>query len=443
MLLQENRVRGCFLGVMGLVLVLSAPMNASAATAYEVDSDVAVGWFELSYDAVKAQGMAPPVAARAYGVLGVVLYQALVPGMPNHTTLSGQVNQLGPTPSGVAGYPYHWPAVANKALSVAAAKLFAAAPAANISALNAYYKQNAWAYRLQLPSASFLRSEKLGADVANAVLAWAATDGASQAMSNCVYTPPQTPEAWQPTPPAFAPNPALPCWGSVRPFVLASPGQCAPGQPIPYSEAPGSAFYADAWEVYETGINLSSDEATIALYWADGPKDTGTPPGHWIALTSQLLSDLDLSLGDAAEAYARVGMAVADAFIACWYTKYQYNLLRPVTYIQKVIDPAWMPYITTPAFPEYTSGHSTQSGAACVMLTQFFGNLPFTDFTHQAHNQLPTLAPRSFQNFIEAAGEAAMSRLYGGIHYSTGNMNGLAQGECIGAVIDNKITFVQ
>lgn len=443
MLLQKKSVRGLLWVWLGLVFGLSAPTTALAATAYDFESDVAIGWFELFYDTVKAQGMAPPVAARAYGIAGVTLYQAVVPGMPEHATLSGQVNQLGATPKGIPGYAYHWPAVANKALAVVGATLFAAAPAANLAALNTYYKQNSWAYRLQLPYSNFQRSEKLGLDIANAVLAWAATDGASQAMTNCVYTPPQTPEAWKPTPPAFAPNPALPCWGSVRPFVLTTPDQCAPNQPIPYSEDPASEFYADAWEVYETGTTLSNDEATIALYWADGPKDTGTPPGHWVAVTSQLLGDMDLSLGDAAEAYARVGMAVADAFIACWHTKYKYNLLRPVTYIQKVIDPSWMPYITTPAFPEYTSGHSTQSGAACVVLTQFFGNMPFTDFTHQAHGQLPTLAPRSFNNFIEAAAEAAMSRLYGGIHYSTGNMKGLTQGECIGFAIENKITFVK
>jgi hypothetical protein len=145
----------------------------------------------------------------------------------------------------------------------------------------------------------------------------------------------------------------------------------------------------------------------------------------------------------AAEGYARVGIAVADAFISCWDTKYTYNLLRPVTYIQRLIDTTWLPFIVTPPFPEYPSGHSTQSAAAAAVLTDMFGVRVFTDTTHLDHELVPPLEPRSFGSFEEAAEEAALSRLYGGIHYPFGNNNGLAQGRCIGQAILDRVQFTR
>jgi hypothetical protein len=130
----------------------------------------------------------------------------------------------------------------------------------------------------------------------------------------------------------------------------------------------------------------------------------------------------------AAEAYAKVGIAVADAFISCWSTKFRYNLLRPVTYIRGVIDPAWGSLLVTPPFPEYTSGHSVQSAASAQVLTDLFGTVAFTDHTHDDRG----LAPRSFGSFKQAAEEAAISRLYGGIHFSTAIDLGLEQGLCVG-----------
>jgi hypothetical protein len=134
------------------------------------------------------------------------------------------------------------------------------------------------------------------------------------------------------------------------------------------------------------------------------------------------------TLDVAAEAYARVGMAVADAFVSCWNTKYRYNLLRPVTYIRHLIDPSWSSLLVTPRFPEYTSGHSVQSGAAAQVLTDLFGTVAFMDHTHDDRG----LTPRSFGSFFEAAEEAALSRLCGGIHFRTAIVLGLEQGRCVG-----------
>lgn len=209
---------------------------------------------------------------------------------------------------------------------------------------------------------------------------------------------------------------------------------------------PESEFYAAALDVYTTRAHLTDEQQTIADYWADGAGQTGTPPGHWMAIVSQLARhhgdhQHGLSLMAAAEAFARVGIAVHDAFIACWYTKYVYNLQRPVTYVNDHIDPMWRSYLTTPGFPSYHSGHSTQSGAVATVLTAMFGRLAFTDTTHMDHGLLPPQAPRTFRSFDEAAEEAAVSRLYGGIHYPFDNDDGLGTGWCIGDWIRQRVQF--
>ena len=127
--------------------------------------------------------------------------------------------------------------------------------------------------------------------------------------------------------------------------------------------------------------------------------------------------------------------------MVCWNTKFITNLERPVTYINDNIDASWKPYITTPNFPTYTSGHSTQSGAAASVLTDMFGVKTFTDTTHTDHGLSPAQQPRTFHSFNEASAEAAISRLYGGIHYSFDNNDGLGCGQCIGKTIHDKIHF--
>src|SRR6266568_2454620 len=159
----------------------------------------------------------------------------------------------------------------------------------------------------------------------------------------------------------------------------------------------------------------------------------------WIALVGQIARNDGLSLAAAAEAYARVGIAVTDAFIQCWNTKYADNLQRPVTFIQDNLAAGWLPYLATPAFPTYTSGHSTQSGAAATVLTDLFGTRSFTDTIRADHQLNPPLAPRSFASFDEAALEAAISRLYAGIHFSFDNRDGLASGQCVARTILERV----
>ena len=430
--------------LMASVLLLNswalADTDHSNKPADEFPSEIASRWFELLYDVVKAERTTPPAASRIYGISAVALYESIVVGTNENLSLVGQLNGLTSVPHPKRNKKHHWPTVANTVLANTIRGLYPTISQPSLTAINNLERIFAALYQADTPRPEYERSVSLGQEVASAILSWSSTDGFS-IFNNCPYVPTPVPGAWEPTPPAFNPNPLQPCWGQLRPMVLTSGGECpAQGHP-PFSTAVSSDFYAAALEVYNVGLGLTTEQKRIADYWSDNPGATGTPPGHWITIMSQIARNDQLSLARAAEGYARVGIAVHDAFIACWNAKYLYNLQRPVTYINDNIDASWRPYIVTPNFPTYTSGHSTQSGAAAKVLTDMFGIKRFTDTTHRDHRLAPPQQPRTFSSFDEAAAEAAISRLYGGIHFSFDNDDGLAAGQCIGQAIHDRVSF--
>jgi hypothetical protein len=397
------------------------------ASAY--GAEVPAAWFDLALDLVRtAPGFSAPVASRAFGYAGVAVYEAVVPGMRGRRSLVGRLNGLTPLrcPAGVA---FHWPTVANSALAQVFRSLLPTTPESNVEAIDDLERRFVRTARATLSRGIFRRSAARGASVGRHIFEWSKTDGGHEGFLRNFppYTPPRGAGLWEPTPPGYLPA-LQPYWGTNRPFVLHADAACSPGPPPAYSDAPGSPFYAEAHGCYRAVIGLTPEQEAITRFWSDDPGATPTPPGHSISILTQVVRALDLSLARAAEAYARVGIAVADAFISCWSTKYRDNLLRPVTYIRRVIDPDWTPLLVTPPFPEYTSGHSVQSGAAAQVLTDLFGPLAFTDRSHERRG----LAPRSFGSFLQAAQEAAISRLFGGLHYPAACERGLEQGICIG-----------
>ena len=399
------------------------------------DAAVATRWFALALDLVReTPGFTPPVASRAFGYLGVTLYEAVAPGMDGYVSLAGQLNGLKPLPAPDPNESYHWPSVANSALAETSRRLFADASPEAQGKIDVLEATLARRFVDETDAETLARSVTQGRAVAEAVDAWARADGGYKGYANnfpADYEAPAGPGLWVSTPPAYA-GAMQPTWGRNRPFV-AAPDDCQVAPPLAYSEGPASAFYADALEVYETVKTLTPEGHETARYWADDPGETATPPGHWVAIATRFLNEGGYGLEKASVAYAALGVALADAFIACWEAKYQYNVVRPITYIQKNIDAGWnTPDVTdpvlTPPFPEYPSGHSVQSGAAAWVLTELFGEVPFTDHTHDARG----FAPRHYDSFMAAAQEAALSRLYGGIHYRAAVENGLGQGYCIG-----------
>jgi membrane-associated phospholipid phosphatase len=431
-----------------LIIILLVFFNSGAFAqreqrkkfADELHSVIASTWFELLYDVVKAERTPPPEASRVYGITAVALYESIVAGTKENRSLVGQLNGLISVPEPEKNKEHHWLTVANAAIANTIRGLYPVMSPASFEAINKLEQRFASLYQAHGPAEEYERSVTYGQAVATAILEWAATDELS-IYDNCPYAPLPVAGAWEPTPPLFNPNPLQPCWGLIRPMVLTSGEECAPPGHPRFSAAVSSDFFAAGFEVYNVVSGLTDEQKTIADYWSDAAGATGTPPGHWIAIVSQIARKDGLSLAEAAEAYARVGIVVHDAFIGCWNTKYVYNLQRPVTYINDNIDGGWMPYIVTPNFPSYTSGHSTQSGAAASVLTDMFGVKKFRDTTHIDHGLMPLQKPRTFESFYDAAAEAAVSRLYGGIHFQFDNDDGLASGECIGQAIQERVSF--
>jgi len=423
----------------GLVAATAAGVSGTKARAAprfpradEFDAEVATTWFDLSRRLVReTPGFSPPVASRAFACAGLALYEAVLQGMEGFRSLGDVLTGFAPLPAAAGrNRAYDWPTVANAALATVLRSLFPSGPAAAVNALEARFETR---LRPELPPGIFERSLRRGRDVATALFDWSKRDGGHEGYLRNFppsYVPPVGPRLWVPTPPGFL-TALQPFWGRNRCLAIAGGADCPPGNHPAYSEDTASDFYAEALEVYDTVNGLTLEHETIARFWSDDPGATATPPGHSISVATQVLRRENASLAAAALAYAKVGVAVCDAFIACWYQKYVYNLLRPVTYLRR-LDPDWLPFLVTPPFPEYPSGHSVQSGAAFQVLTDLFGqNYAFVDHSHDDRG----VSPRSFGSFLEAAEEAAISRLYGGIHFRAAIVNGLAQGRCIGRAV--------
>jgi hypothetical protein len=413
-----------------LVAALLAALPATAEGA----GDVMRTWHRLVLELVRhTPTYSPPVASRAFAYLGITGFEAAAQGDPRLVSLSGQLPGLTSPPPRPGG-PYDEAVVMSAAMAVAVPHFFGNTGPTGQRAMAAMAEQMAARTAEGLDPDIVARSRAAGLAVAQHVIAWAAADGGA-AVENLgfpyAYDLPAGPAAWVPTSAiALQQRPLLPAWGTNRPFAMPAAETCDLPPPPAYSEQPGSPFHAEAMEVYETSRSLTADQTAIARFWSDDPMLSPTPPGHWVTIALDLLDAEDADLARTAETLARLGIGVADGFIANWRVKYRDNLLRPVTYIRRVIDPAWEPILITPPFPEYPSGHSTQSGAAEIVLAALFGpDTAFTDATHADEG----MEPRAYPSFRAAADEAGMSRLYGGIHFRSAVVRGLEQGRCVGA----------
>jgi hypothetical protein len=228
--------------------------------------------------------------------------------------------------------------------------------------------------------------------------------------------------------------PALhPGWGKVQTFVPGLVGNVRLAPPVPWSADPQSPFGQQALAVLAAVHSGTEQDRRTALFWSDDPGATVTPAGHWMAIALQVLRARRAASLEVAQVLGLLGIALADAFVSCWATKYRCLVQRPVTWVSRHADPNWssrMP-LTTPPFPEYTSGHSVASAAAARVLTDLLGAQSFSDRTHVARG----MAPRRFDSFEQAAQEAAGSRVLGGIHYPFSVEEGLRQGEQVGAAV--------
>ncbi len=382
-------------------------------------TQVLLDWNDSALDAIRAQRTPPPKASRALAILQVSVYDAV-----NGITRGGKKYLVAPAAEVGASLP----AAVSQAAYTALVALFPA-ELARFDAL--------LATSLGAISDSQAKTDGIawGLRVAQAILAARASDGSS---ATTTYTPGTDPGDWRPTLPANAAA-LLPSWGNVATFGIGDAASYVSKGPTALSSAQWAADFNQVKELgSKTSTTRTADQRALALFWADGG-GTFTPPGHWNAIAAQLANADGLDLQRTARLFAQLDVAEADAAIACWKAKYKYEFWRPITAIRAadtdgnastVADTTWEPLIVTPPFPEYSSGHSTFSGAAATVLARYFdANRSFAVTSDDG------LSTRNFTSFQAAADEAAMSRLYGGIHYNTSNQDGLTIGKSIGAKV--------
>ena len=416
--------------VLAMAMALLLPGLARAGEG----RDVMLQWYRLVLELVRhTPTYSPPVASRAFAYLGVTGYEVLASGRPGMATLAGQLNGLQPAPKPGEG-AVDEAVVMQAAMAQSVRNFFGNTGPSGQQAMERMDAVTGRQVAAGLAGDVVARSEAYGRSLAQHVWLWSQSDGGA-VIDNMgfprAYTLNPAPGHWKPTSTiALQQAPLLPDWGRNRPFAMPSGTACPLPPPLAYSEDPASEFYQQARFVYDTTRALTDEQKTIARFWSDDPMLSHTPPGHWVSLVLTLIDKEALDGPHAADALMRVGVAVADGFIGCWAVKFEYDYIRPVTYIKAMIDPKWEPMLITPPFPEYPSGHSSQSGAAAEVLTAIFGeNYSFSDPTHEEDG----MAARQFASFTAAAQEAAMSRLYGGIHFQAAIDRGLEQGRCIGA----------
>lgn len=409
----------------------AVPARAAALSPQEVLGH----WYSLVLHLVRHTATySPPVASRAFAYLGVTVYEAVASGSPPLLSLAGQLNGLKPVPQRDRSAAYDDAVVLDAAMGTAAQSFFDNTGPTGQRAMAAMESKMRDALIEGVASDTASRSIDYGKAVAAVILEWSHNDGGA-AIANLGfpehYDLKPGPAHWVPTSPIRLQQvPLLPNWGQNRPFAMSSGTSCGLPPPPPYSEDKNSVFYQMAKETCDVRNALTPEQKAIARFWSDDAMLSVTPPGHWVSIVLQIAERDHLPLERLADALARLGIVVADSFIACWAVKYQYDLVRPVTYIRRTMEPKWEPLLITPPFPEYPSGHSTQSSAAAAVLTKMFGdNLAFEDATAKRDG----VAPRKFSSFNGAAEEAAISRLYGGIHFRPAIEQGLAQGRCVAA----------
>ena len=384
----------------------------------------------------------PPVASRIYAYPSIAAYEVLRHQHPEYRTFAGQLNELEAVPAPDTTQQISLPLASIHAF-LTAGKSFIFSEDRIDEHQQELYQQ----FKEAFPESMYQNSIAYGEQVAQHILAWSAKDNYKESRSFPKFTVNDAPGRWQPTPPDYMDG-IEPHWSKIRSFVIDSANQFVPDPPPPFSMEEGSSFHKEVMEVYATGVNLDEEQAEIASFWDCNPYVSHhqghvmfatkkiTPGGHWIGIAKIAAQQSDADLMKALETYAVTSIALFDGFISCWDEKYRSNLIRPETVINQHVDEDWMPLLQTPPFPEYTSGHSVISASAATALTELYGEpFHYVDSTEVAYG----LPPREFNSFKEASEEAAISRLYGGIHYMQAIKQGVDQGRKVGNFILSKI----
>lgn len=385
-------------------------------SATQSSGQVALDWDTQALNAIQTDASTPEYASRALAMMSAAMYDA--GNSIDNESASVYVHVTAPAGSSDVA------AVAQAAHDVlvyiypAQKSAFDAQLAVHLNGLGATARSNGIA---------------VGQQVAAAIIAMRVNDGSTGYVD---YTPGSGAGVWQPTYPAYAPA-ENPQWATLSPFLMTSDSQFRSAGPPSLSSAQWIADYNQVKDLGSVNSTTrTADQSEIAQFWND-PTGTSTPPGHWNMIADVVAQQKNLSLADATRMLAELNLTLGDAAIVAWDDKYAFNFWRPIQAIPVggdngalTADPNWLPLINTPPFPEYVSGHSTFSGAAAAVLDSFFG--ANTSFTITSTSPGQNGFTRSFNSFDQAAQEAAMSRIYGGIHFGTSVQDGLVAGTALG-----------
>nr|WP_247716398.1 vanadium-dependent haloperoxidase [Sinomicrobium weinanense] len=424
-------------GFIAIVLMLSCTKENKPITITPEDYHASI---DRVVEVMIHDIFSPPVASRIFAYPNIAAYEIITLENENYNSLAGQLPELTPIPRPDEGSPVNYRLAALIAhMDISQALIFSESRLEVVkdSLYNTWKNTN---------PETFVASKTYGLRVAEHIKAWMNTDNYKQTRTMPKYTVDyDAPGKWIPTPPAYMDG-IEPHWDKIRPFSLDSASQFRPAPPPPFSMEEGSAFYKEAWEVYEESNRITkagdeTEEVAIARFWDCNPYVSVTrghlmfatkkisPGAHWMGICKIACRKSGADFDRTVFAYTKTSMGIADGFISCWDEKYRSNLIRPETVINKYFDENWKPILQTPPFPEYTSGHSVVSGAASTVLTSVFGD----DFAFDDDTETPFGLPvRHFSSFNLAAEEAAISRMYGGIHYRAAIEVGLKQGRSLG-----------
>ncbi|CAN5587018.1 hypothetical protein BH10BAC2_BH10BAC2_20350 [soil metagenome] len=391
-------------------------------------------------DIVLENNFPPMIAARNYAYANIAAYEVVAAGDSNYVSLSGQIKHLPAMPQPEAGKEIDFPFAAMLAFcKVGNAVTF---PEGSMDIYVAELKQKT--DDAGMPSGIFDNSVAYADTVANAIMAWSKKDNYAQTRSATKFTVTTEEGRWVPTPPMYAQG-VEPHWMEIRTLAMDSASQFMPVRPPVYDiKNKNSTFMKELMSVKVLVDSITEEQKHMADFWDDNPFKLNvsghvmygtkkfSPSGHWMNIVGILADKKKADFSTTVYAYTQASIALFDAFISCWDEKYRSNYIRPETVINKYYDPEWRPYIQTPPFPEYTSGHAVISAAAAEVMTNIFGdNISYTDTSETEFG----IAPRSFTSVRKAAEEAAMSRVYGGIHYKHSCDIGNAEGKLVGQLV--------
>jgi hypothetical protein len=411
------------------------------------DFELATAWADMTnYITKNTPANSPTFASRCLGYIGLTMYESVVNGYPDYQSVASQLNGLGQLALPEQGANYNWSLALNAGQAEILRSIYVQTSDENKTRIDSLEKRFEKLFKNSIANDSIAdRSIAFGKKIAQQIFEWSKTDGGHRGYLNnfdkkLVFV--EKPGCWKP--PLYAQSfshfPLHPHWGNNRTF-LAVDSAIAPPDFIPYDTTPGSAYYNQFVQVYEKEKVLTQDEKEAAIWWSDDPEVTPTPPGHSYHLATIAIRKVRPDLIKCAETYARLGMAVADAFRNCWKWKYQFFTERANTFVPQHIDQRWESFWPDPPFPSFPSGHAIQAAAAATVLTDLYGdNFPFTDSIHvgRPRDEIRNtdFKARHFNSFWEAAVETAMSRFYGGIHTPQDNTKGLEKGKIIGTNVN-------